>query len=217
MPDSYDPPVSGGPHDPYEKYRVTEIHGDEEAANSQKRDREPEDRSAFAVYATFIFNKFIELFERTSEQGLTASAENAVLDHLIMFKAAIETLKIEDRSQDPGFLNKLADIWHQLLDDSFRFRRQTPLAIKMRAFIKGLQHYPEHHEHSLGYYLTEYAGQKWLPFPYMEMLLKLHVLHKKDPQGGPLSSWSNAIEEMIQMLRPAEKPKDPSQSIETDA
>jgi hypothetical protein len=80
----------------------------------------------------------------------------------------------------------------------------------MRTFVKELQHYPAHHEHSLGYYLTEYAGQKWLPFPYMEMLLKLHVLHKKDPQEGPLSLWSKALEEMIQILRPAEKPKDPS-------
>ena len=76
--------------------------------------------------------------------------------------------------------------------------------MKIRTFIKELQHYPEHHEHSLGYYLTEYAGQKWLPFPYMEMIRNLHMYHKKNPENSLLSIWSKEIEEMIQIIKPSE-------------
>jgi len=207
MPDSSQTPISGGPHDPYEKYRVEEIQ-----KNKETRDT-PEERvpiqethhSAFAVYAILILKRFIELFEHTTEQGLSTSAQEDVLDHLNLFKEALEILKTEDRSQDSHFLNKLADLWHHLLEDSYSFRRHTLLSIKIRTFIKELQHYPEHHEHSLGYYLTEYAGQKWLPFPYLEMIRNLHASYKKSPTNCLLSIWSKEIQEMIELIKPSQQ------------
>ena len=102
------------------------------------------------------------------------------------------------------FLNSLSNLWHQMLEDVLRFRRQTALSVKMRTFIREFQHYPENQEHSLGYYLTEYAGQKWLPFPYMEMISRLYANHKKNPQTSLLTRWSSELEALIQMLKPAE-------------
>jgi hypothetical protein len=205
MPSSFQPPVSG-PHDPYEKYRVEEIQKDKEPRDSTEESQgaiQASRPSAFAAYITMIIKKFLELFESTSERGLTATAESDVLEHLKQFKAALEILKMEDRSQDSPFLNSLSASWHQMLEDVLRFRRQSPLSLKMRAFIRDFQHYPENQQHTLGYYLTEYAGQKWLPFPYMEMIHRLHIQHQKSPESSSLSLWSNAISEMIRILKPA--------------
>jgi hypothetical protein len=202
MPSSSNP--SSGPHDPFDQYKVSEIQKDKEphdAAEGQPQ-WEPPHHSAFAAYVSLLFKKLIDLFEETTNLGLTVSAETDVIEHLRLFKAALEILKMEDRSQDAPFLNSLSMHWHQLLDDVLRFRRQSPLSLKMRAFIKEFQQYPAHQEHSLGYYLTEYAGQKWLPFPYMEMIQKLHMQHKKSPENSNLSSWTKEFDELIQILQP---------------
>ncbi len=204
MPSSFQPPVSGDPHDPYEKYRVAEIQKDKEARDASEgtepfRDKK---RSAFVAYAILVLQKFLELFKGSTEQGLSASAEKDVIGHLAQLRAALETLKMEDRSQDSLFLNKLTELWHQILEDSYSFRRHTLLSAKIRSFIKTFQHYPGHQQHSLGYYLTEYAGQKWLPFPYMEMIRQLHAAHKKNQENSQLSVWSKEIEEIIQLIRP---------------
>jgi hypothetical protein len=204
MPDSYQPPVSGEHHDPY---RVTEIQKDKETQDSLQNQEsvEPKHHSAFVAYAIIVLKKFFDLFEHTTEQGLRVSAESNVLEHLTLFKAALETLKLEDRSQDSSFLVKLSDLWHQILDDSYSFRRQSLLSMKIRSFIKEFQHYPEQSEHSIGYYLTEYAGQTWLPFPYMEMIRQIHLAHKKNPQKSSLSIWSNELEAMIQIIKPVKE------------
>ena len=204
MPGSFQPPVSGSSHDPFEKYRVAEIEKEKNPrdASEETGPFPSKPRSAFVAFVILILKKFLDLFEHTTEQGLSASAQEMVLEHLALFQAALETLKMEDRSQDSLFLNKLTELWHQLLEDSYSFRRHTLLSMKIRSFIKTLQHYPAHQEHSLGYYLTEYAGQKWLPFPYMEMIRHLHTDHNKSQENSLLSIWSKEIEEMIQMIKP---------------
>jgi hypothetical protein len=206
MPDSFQPPPSSGSYDPFEKYRISEIQKDKETRDAAEGTQTYSytRHSAFLAYVSLIFKKFLDLFEKTTERGLALSAEKDVREHLILLKAAIEILKIEDRSQDSPFLNHLSQLWHHLIEDVLRFRRQTPMATKMRAMIKEFQNYPELYEHSLGYYLTEYAGQKWLPFPYMEMIFRLYSQHKKNPEGSILSRWSSEIQEMIQIITPPE-------------
>jgi len=208
MPSSSQPPISGDSHDPFEKFRVTEIQKEKEPRDASEGEEpfQHKPRSTFVAYIILILRKILEFFEHTTEQGLTTVVQETVLEHLTLFKAALKTLETEDRSQDSLFLNKLTELWHQLLEDSYSFRRHTLLSIKIRSFIKGLQHYPENQEHSLGYYLTEYAGQNWLPFPYMEMIRQLHAAHKKSQEKSLLSAWSKEIEEMIRVIRP--QPKD---------
>ena len=57
---------------PYEKYRVEEIQKDKETTDAAEGTEPfPESHhSAFAAYAILILKKFLELFERTTEQGL---------------------------------------------------------------------------------------------------------------------------------------------------
>jgi hypothetical protein len=202
---TFQPPVSGE-HDPFDKYRVSEIIKDKSARDATEGDEKYEvpQGHAFLAYVSLIFKKLLDIFEETTERGLAVSAENDVREHLVLLKAAMETLKIEDRSQDSAFLNHVSLLWHHLLEAVLRFRRQTPFAIKMRSFIKEFQNYPEKLQHSLGYYLTEYAGQKWLPFPFMEIVHRLYSEHKKAPESSHLVRWSKELDEMIQSLKPPE-------------
>jgi len=204
MPDSYQPPISGEPHDPFEKYRIAGIQKEKEPHDASEGTEafQPKRPSGFLGYAILILKKFIEIFEHTTEHGLTTSAQKEIFEHLAQFKSSLEILRNEDRSQDSLFLNQLAQIWHLLLDDSYSFRRNTLLSVKVRAFIKKLQHHSERQGHSLGYYLTEYAGQKWLPFPYMDMIRHLHMESMKNQENSHLATWSKDVDEMLLIIKP---------------
>jgi len=205
MPSSSQPPSNRGPYDPFEKYRIAEIQKDKSMPDTSEGSEkfQLKSKSAIVAYLILLLKKFLDLFEETTDHGLAVSAESEVSEHLAQLKAAIEILKMEDHGQDSAFLNNLSLLWDQVLEDVVRFRRQTPLSIKMRAFLKELQHYPDDPVHSLGYYLTEYAGQKWLPFPYMEMISRLTLAHQKKPESSLLSRWSGMLDEMIQILNRA--------------
>ena len=71
----------------------------------------------------------------------------------------------------------------------------------MENFIESVQKYPENDEHSLGYYLTEYAGSDWLPFPFMEILQNLHFSHQTDPHNSYLSQWVKTLKEIISKIQ----------------
>ena len=202
MPDSSRTPISGEPHDPYEKYRVEEIQKDKEASQFPGKEPAslPKPSPAFSATITLLFKKLLDLFERTTPRGLSHSAEGEMRSHLLRFQELIEKQKESDISQDSFLLNRFSLIWHQLLDDALRFRRETPLSIQIRELFQEIQHYPAHHDHSLGYYLTEYAGQRWLPFPYMEMIQELHEDHMIHNEGSHLSKWSRQIGEIVQTL-----------------
>ncbi len=206
MPDSFQNPVGGGPKDPFEKYRIEEIQKDKDSKEDkkQKNGDNHTHRSLFAAYIILLLKKFLDLFDQTTERGLAASIESDVKKHLILLKAAFEALKGKDFSQDASFLNSLSNLWHYLLEDILHFRRKTPLEKMMNSFIKSIQRYPENQEHSLAYYLSEYAGQKWLPFPYMEMIQQLWAEHQKRVDSSHLHQWSEDLDKMIQILNSAE-------------
>ena len=71
----------------------------------------------------------------------------------------------------------------------------------LKILMQKIQHYPEYEEHTFGYYLTEYAGQKWIPFPYMEMVQKIHSEHMKNPKGSALTEWTNLIDELLSKIK----------------
>lgn len=191
------------PPDPYERYRVERA----EADRKSKRDSEPQheaQHSSFALGAHLLhlFYKFLGFFEDTSEKGLSTTAEEAVRNNLLSIKESFEVLKREDRSQDGLFLNRLSTLWHKALEDLVRFRKETALAVQFKSFIKEIDHYPESEEFTFGYYLLEYAGQKWLPFPYMELVQKIHDQHQKNPDSSALTRWTRLIDDLAKKLEP---------------
>lgn len=193
----------GGPIDPFDKkLRVEPIEEDKLAKN--KREKEPdseitEEKLAVASSLLQMFRKTVDSFLEASESA-EPSAKNAT-ENLLLLKKAFETLKKEDRSEDAPFLNELSKIWHHVLEDALHFQGTTALAEHFKTLVRKIQNFPQNQTHTLGYYLAEYAGQKWIPFPYMELIANIHSEHEKSPPYSALNQWTQLIDEIIVLLK----------------
>ena len=128
---------------------------------------------------------------------MESAALEPARENLLLIKAAFEIMKREDRSQDALFLKRLSNLWQTALEHSIELQTKNLKAQQLKAFIKDIENYPENEGHTFGYYLDEYAGQKWLPFPYMELIQSLHHQYEIDPESSLLSRWTRMIEEIL--------------------
>lgn len=195
-------PVGGGPQNPFDKqFRVERIEEDK-LTKDDKEKKPPEESSteklSIGAFLLNMFHKAVDFFIESRETSKTIETE--ARNNLHSLKEAFETLKKEDRSQDVQFLNNLSKIWQHVLEDSLHFKKDI-IALKFRDLIQRIQHFPQNQAHTLGYYLTEYAGQKWVPFPYMELIQMIHTEHEKNPTVSALTSWTIRIDELVRLLK----------------
>jgi|SRR5579872_626205 len=202
-------PIGNAPRDPYEAYRVDAIERDRQAKEDQRKKPPPEEpqekRWIVVAYILMMLNKIIELFQGVPERGIGSQEEKAIRENLLLLRAAFETMKKEDRSQDIDFLNRLSQLWQTVLEDALRFKRVSLLSKELKNLIDKIQHYPQSQQHTLGYYLAEYAGQKWLPFPFMELIQKIHTEHLQSPRQSALTDWTTQIDNLLLLMRPIPK------------
>ncbi len=182
-------PIGNAPRDPYEAYRVEAIERDRREKEKQEGSPPPEEpkekRWIVVAYLLTLLHKLFDLFQGIPEKGIASKDETAIRENLVLLKAAFETMKMEDRSQDIEFLNRLSQLWQNVLEDALLLKRFSFLSKELKNLIDSIQHYPQKQQHSLGYYLAEYAGQKWLPFPFMELIQKIHTEHLQSPAQAP--------------------------------
>jgi len=121
--------------------------------------------------------------------------------HLDEFKKSLVVLSKEDRSRDQAFVINLSGEWHALLENfnlfEFLERKKSPLIAKVKNLIEAIQSFPPQQEHSIGYYMTAFAGKDWLPFPFMELLQKLHEDHLKNKEKSQLFLWIASIDKLL--------------------
>lgn len=176
-------PIGGAPKDPYEEYR-RQKHG-------QEKENHPPKQALFTLAQVILWmRKILDSF-------IKAPAPKAIdtSQPLHLLKEAFERLKKEDASHEVIFSNTLSTCWNQTLILSRKINSKL-----LRAFIKEIQSYPKDQDHTLGYYLTEYAGQNWLPFPYIELLQKMHEEHIHKPLTSILTRWTRELEQLIATL-----------------
>lgn len=175
------------PTGPYDPFRVDRIGEDEKKRRPAQGDGggEKPPKKGLAAYLLNLLKKTLDfLIESASEKPSDAP--------FLALKQAFDVLKKEDRSEDVQFLKDLSLTWQMILEASLSF--DSPI---LKTLLKKIQNYPEWQEHTFGYYLIEYAGQKWIPFPYMELIEKLHEEHMKNPSGSALSEWTALIDELL--------------------
>jgi len=190
----------GPEQDPFERYyRVEEIERirwDEERGGGPPREP-PEGPRGWAALVWMLFEKVSDFLKQTIQKGLSAAALEPAREPLLLMKAAFETMMAEDRSQDAQFLKRVSKLWLEILEQSVALHASNPWARKLKAFIRDIESYPENEEHTFGYYLDEFAGQRWIPFPYMELLKTLHHQHELDPPSSLLTRWVKMIDEIL--------------------
>ena len=67
----------------------------------------------------------------------------------------------------------------------FLEKKKNESLSQIKTLIATFHSYPPKQPWSLGFYMTEYAGKDWLPFPRMELLHQLHddfIAHPKESQ-----------------------------------
>jgi hypothetical protein len=190
---SIDNPVGGPPQDPYERYRILR---EEEQRHGKKKP--PDKKPYLAAQILALIKKTVESLLKFTKRG--EDGEASPQENLASLKTAFNTLKREDRSQDVPFLNQMSAIWHHILEDSLKIKRSDPLFHVFDHFLQDVQSYPLGEEFSFAYYLTEYTGQEWLPFPYMDLVHKIHQDYQDNPNLSALERWTRKIDELLGFL-----------------
>lgn len=191
----------GPEQDPLERYyRVEEL--ERIRREEEKKGKRPPPRGlsepnpGWSAFILFLFDKLFTYLRQSVWKGMESGSLKSARETLLLIKASFEIMMQEDRSQDAQFLKQLSKRWQEVLELSIEFS-QTAWSKQLKRFIKDIERYPENEEHTFGYYLDEFAGQSWLPFPYMELIQKLHHQHELDPPSSLLTRWTTMIEEIL--------------------
>lgn len=194
-------PVGGNPDpkDPYEHYRTGSKTSRQEEKQEESPDNHKGERLTIGAYLLYIAHKilgFLLHFGKEKREAKERSA-TAIFNDLSAFKKELNRLKSNDLSKETNYLNQLCALWHNILEDSFIIKHKTSAASLFEELLRNVHSYPEGEEFSLGYYLNEYAGQNWIPLPYIELVQKLFAQHQKDPETSPLTVWTKQIDTIL--------------------
>lgn len=166
----------------------------------------PEDKDKQILFATF-FSYLKNLFDTFSPSKKIAGRVidlQEIANNLAEFKKVLMRLEKEDLSNDAAFATELSTIWEKLVDDFHEIevikRKNMKEIAAFRKVMDTIKLYPVDSEHRLGYYLLEHAGQDWLPFPFIEILLRLHKDHEKEKNESTLSRWHILIDQAIEAI-----------------
>ncbi len=179
------------PPDPYDRYRIESVGDQREKETPKGGGGEPPEKK-WGLIAKILqklhgmVSSLLDSFSTQQERQIFRS-----------LKSAFETLKKEDRSEDIQFLNQLSHLWFQLLDEGNQLTYNPRSSSLLKELIKKIERYPERQTHTFGYYLSEFAGQKWIPFPYMELIQKLHFEHLKYPEMSALAEWTRLLDDLL--------------------
>jgi hypothetical protein len=189
MPDIY-LNLGNSPKDPYSSFNF-EI----------EKDKNPEKKETFlklnhsrkilsCILALTHLN--LEHLQDEVEMYKTVFITDSAAQHVRNLRALFRQLIDEDLSKDFQYALKLSKSWNGITSyqDAASIKELKKEAhVKLGKLIDLFYRYPTKDEHALGYYLRQYAGENWLPFPFMKILSDLHddyVLKKEDSTLGQM-------------------------------
>lgn len=195
-PDPYQKDPRKNPYEDIFSQSTQKDKADEEKLFSQKKESSP----GFEAIALNAMKKIIDLFTLSTERTISQAEQTFIEDDLKKLRDDFEKLKKIDFSQNPPFLNSLSLTWHDFLKNykNLYANSTSPMHQKIEKLIHSISSYPETAENNMGYYLSEYAGETWLPFPYMDILQKLH---QEQGDDSHLNQWIDLINDIISDIK----------------
>ncbi|PWU15713.1 MAG: hypothetical protein C5B45_02090 [Chlamydiae bacterium] len=185
--------------EPYKKIIVNRVEQNKKSDNSS---------SPFPADLTYpnpasilvsFFQKFTMHFSFKNKISTKALKQD-----LLDLKQLFILLSIEDLSHQLEFIQKLSLLWHKIIEDcnpiSISLSKGTDFLKKIADFIQIINHFPAKEDHSLGYYLQEHVGEKWVPFPFMELLQELHTDYQRTQDKSYLADWIKILSLIIDEL-----------------
>lgn len=148
----------------------------------------PEEAKFLPLYLAFILTLQKNLLTLTTSPTLPLQGGHPVRH---FYNHLNELTKI-NQSKNSTYSATLTSLWNELLQ--FAAKNPSP---ELTSLIQEIQSYPKGAKYSLGYYLSEYAGKAWFPFPYIELLETLHQGSLDTPKTSPLIKWLHLLEILL--------------------
>ena len=148
----------------------------------------PEEIKIFAPYLAFILHFQENILTLTTSPTLPLKGGHP----LRRFYNHLNELTKINQSKNSLYSATLTSLWNEVL----LFAARNP-SRELTSLIQEIQAYPQGAKYSLGYYLSEYAGKAWFPFPYIELLETLHQGSLDDPKKSPLLKWLLLLERLL--------------------
>ncbi|QZA58285.1 hypothetical protein [Candidatus Rhabdochlamydia porcellionis] len=178
--------------EPYKKIIVNRVEQNKKSKNSFSQFPTDLTYPNPASILVCFFKKFTMHFSFKNKISTTALKQD-----LLELKQLFILLSIEDLSHQLEFIQKLSLLWHKIIEDcnpiSLSLSKGSGFLKKIADFIQIINYFPAKEDHSLGYYLQEHVGEKWVPFPFMELLQELHIDYQKAQDKSHLSGWIKII------------------------
>ncbi len=179
-----------------EKFKIDPIQKDK---GEHEPFSEPPDASEQRFFLSLLVyvKKFLSSLPIAPGTSYQFSKEGEFLDHIIEFRRLLALLMRKDLSRDLNFIEELSKAWLKLVGDSKTLKitqQGDPIPVmKLNFFLNTLSHYPPGEEHSLGFYLSAYAGKDWIPFPFLNILQKVHEDHLAKLETSILTGWISLL------------------------
>jgi len=153
----------------------------------------------------FLYMAFLKIVSNLLSKFISNKPKNIIRTplhkELLTIKSSLQALKDENLCQDGEFINFFAYIWMKFFKDQDLYQlKNDQINSLLNQLVEEINSYPKNAEFSLAYYVTEFAGYKWVPFPYMDILQNLHLENKKDPQNSHLSKWIDIINKLLRKV-----------------
>lgn len=190
-----DPFIGGSDRqkNPYEEHFAQEKRQREEEKLFSEEKRNRKDNKGIHALIASSLKKIVDLFSLSSERSISSAEKTFIEDDLEKLKQAFIKLKEEDLSQNVEFLKALSFVWHDFMKNyHFLYRNKESIIFqKIDELVQKISSYPKGEEKTMGFYLSHFAGEEWLPFPYMKILQKLNLEDKHI-----LEEWIVIIEDV---------------------
>lgn len=182
---------------------VSRIEGDKKEKEKFKQIPPEEKELMIATFFSYL-KKIFDAFSPSKKLAGKVVDQRKIIEHLQKLKELLNKLGIKDLSNSSDFALELSETWSYLIEDfdtiAIIERGNLSKVSYFREMIDTIKNYPPDSEHCLGYYLLMQTGKDWLPFPFIEMLERLHKENVETPSTSTLSTWCALIDKVIEGL-----------------
>lgn len=173
--------------------------------NPEFEQKDQKDPKIILLGVLCSLNTTLKKVEHETKQQKTEKIDNSsnFLEILKRLKKLFNALKTENSSQDIHFIQNLVHAYQDLSDQLNLINpseTKTDFFIHCTLLLDSLAQYPAGHPFTLGYYLKNYSGENWLPFPLMNIISQLHIEAATDSGISHLAIWIKSIDELTDNL-----------------
>lgn len=93
------------------------------------------------------------------------------------------------------FLSEMSFTWNQIR--AILAKNPSLVDKKIHHILEDIHAYSCNSPYTFGYYLSEQVGEKWIPFPFLEMLQNLYDDHQTHQEKSLLHSWISKLQSVV--------------------